>query len=253
MKHENYEVLNLIGYGMAKFGPAFVQQFGFTTKTAFYNYIISLGIASTEGVVKNRQDLFDPYFDNGRTGWVSGADRYVHRKLFIDSFLGNEDVVDYAEFVKLYLTDKYQATGIITALPKPILASKFKQIQLTGREAETYFLNNIAEIPAFQNGIIEDARLYGDGYDFQVKTPEQVYLAEVKGLSEKTGGFRLTANEFARANEYKERYFLVMVSNLSKAPKLSCFANPVAQFKLNRAEVKPAVQVYYSSEVRNWG
>ena len=101
MKHENYEVLNLIGYGLAKFDTAFAAQFGFATKAAFYNYIISLGIADTQGVVKNRQDLFDPYFDNGRQGWVKGADRYIHRKQFIDSFLGDENVEDYAEFVKI--------------------------------------------------------------------------------------------------------------------------------------------------------
>lgn len=36
-KHENYEILNMIGYGLAKFGLDFVKEFGFSTKTAFYN------------------------------------------------------------------------------------------------------------------------------------------------------------------------------------------------------------------------
>nr|CBX30956.1 unknown protein [uncultured Desulfobacterium sp.] len=34
-KHENYELLNLIGYGLAKFDMDFVNEFGFKTKTAF--------------------------------------------------------------------------------------------------------------------------------------------------------------------------------------------------------------------------
>ncbi len=44
-KHENYEILNLIGYGMAKFNQAFLNEFGFKTKTDFYEYTIRCGIA----------------------------------------------------------------------------------------------------------------------------------------------------------------------------------------------------------------
>ena len=51
-KHENYELLNLIGYGLAKFSTDFVKEFGFKTKTAFYEYIVSLKIAETVGTVK---------------------------------------------------------------------------------------------------------------------------------------------------------------------------------------------------------
>lgn len=68
-KHENYETLNLIGYGLAKFSRAFIKEYGFKTKTAFYQHIVDIGIADTVGTVKNRQDLFDPFFDNGRKGW----------------------------------------------------------------------------------------------------------------------------------------------------------------------------------------
>jgi hypothetical protein len=68
-KHENYELLNLIGYGLAKNGMGFVKEFKFKTKSAFYQHIVELKIAETTGTVKNRQDLFDPFFDNGRKGW----------------------------------------------------------------------------------------------------------------------------------------------------------------------------------------
>lgn len=44
-KHDNYEILNLIGYGMAKFGMEFVREFGLQTKTTFYEYIIRCGVA----------------------------------------------------------------------------------------------------------------------------------------------------------------------------------------------------------------
>ena len=38
-RHENYEILNLIGYGLAKFDMDFVKQFGCKTKTDFYEEI----------------------------------------------------------------------------------------------------------------------------------------------------------------------------------------------------------------------
>ncbi len=38
-KHKNYAILNLIGYGLAKFDMSFINHFGFKTKSAFYEYI----------------------------------------------------------------------------------------------------------------------------------------------------------------------------------------------------------------------
>ena len=35
-KHENYEILNLLGYGLAKFNNEFIKQFGFKTKLSFF-------------------------------------------------------------------------------------------------------------------------------------------------------------------------------------------------------------------------
>ena len=84
-KHENYELLNLLGYGLAKFNDAFIKEFDFGTKTAFYTHLVSLGIAETTNTIKNRQDIFDPFFDNGRKGWWQRGDVYLHRKLLIDS------------------------------------------------------------------------------------------------------------------------------------------------------------------------
>ena len=69
------EVMNLIGYGLAKFDYAFIQEFGFTTKTAFGQYFVDLGLANTWKSVSNRQDSFDPYFDNGRRGWYQRNQR----------------------------------------------------------------------------------------------------------------------------------------------------------------------------------
>ena len=100
-KHANYELLNLIGYGLAKFDMDFVRYFGFHTKSAFYQKFVQEEIAETVGVVKNRQDLFDPFFDNGRKGWWQKGDAYKHRKVLIDTLYGELDAEMFADIVKL--------------------------------------------------------------------------------------------------------------------------------------------------------
>ena len=154
LQHENYELLNLLGYGLAKFNNQFIKQFGFSTKTTFYDSLVKKGIASTASTIKNRQDLFDPFFDNGRKGWWQKGDAYIHRKIFIDSLFGDLDVNSYAEIVKLYIGGKFEISEKDKI--KPILKSKFKQLQITGNEAESFFIHNFMKIQPFESGILED-------------------------------------------------------------------------------------------------
>ena len=93
-KHENYEILNLLGYGLAKFDNEFIPQFDFRTKTDFYNYCVSIGLADTGGVIKNRMDLFDPFFPNKRKGWWQKGNAYIHRKQLVDNLFGDLSVSD---------------------------------------------------------------------------------------------------------------------------------------------------------------
>ena len=97
----NSEIMNLIGYGLAKFDLDFVREFGFSTKASFAQFIVNLGLANTIKAVSNRQD-FDPYFDNGRRGWYQRNQR-EHIKLFIDSLFGKENAAEFSDIVKLYI------------------------------------------------------------------------------------------------------------------------------------------------------
>lgn len=188
-KHENYEILNLLGCGLAKFDIGFIKQFGFVTKTSFFNYFVEIGIVDTGSVVKNRMDLFDPFFpDNGRKSWWQKGNAYVHRKHAIDILFGNEDIKSYSDIIKLYLSKNYKIKEMMVEV-KPVIVSKFRKLQETGLEAELYFQNNFKSIDIFKNGIIEDARLFGDGYDFQISSCDTSYLAEVKGIREKREDF----------------------------------------------------------------
>lgn len=238
MKHENYEILNLLGYGLAKFDNEFIKQFGFKTKSAFFDYFVELKIVETGSVVKNRMDLFDPFFpNNGRKGWWQKGDAYIHRKYLIDSLFGNENVLGYSNIVKLYLKENYEIKELFVEV-KPIVKSRFKKLQETGLEAELYFMNNFNEISAFNKGILEDARLYGDGYDFQINVNENSFLAEVKGIRAKKGRFRLTENEYQKANEYKNDYVVTLVLNLDDLPTFLTIENPIKNLKFEERIIK---------------
>ena len=242
-KHENYEILNLIGYGLSKFNDDFIKEFGFKTKTAFYEYCVNIGIAETVGTVKNRMDLFDHFFpDNGRKGWWQKGDAYIHRKYLIDSLFGNENVKGYTNIVKLYLKENYKIKEIFVEVT-PIVKSRFKKLQETGLEAELYFMNNYNLIDIFKNGIIGDARLYGDGYDFQIDVNENSFLAEVKGIRAKKGKFRLTENEYLKAKEYQNDYIITLVLNLNDLPNFVTIDNPLKNLRFEEKIIKSRQKV----------
>jgi len=231
-KHENYEILNLIGYGLSKFDNKFINEFGFYTKSSFYDFCVEKEISETVGTVKNRMDLFDPFFPNSRKGWWQKGNAYIHRKLLIDSLFGEESVEEYANIVKLYLEKKFNVNTLKSNI-KPIIYSRFRKLQETGLEAELYFMNNYQNIEIFNGAILNDARLYGDGYDFQMNINSNYYLAEIKGIRNKKGRFRLTENEYKKAQEYKDRYIITIVSNLNNIPNFLLVDNPIKnlQFK----------------------
>jgi len=263
-KHKNYDILNLIGYGLSKFNTDFVKFYGFETKTAFYEYIVSIGIAQTIWTVKNRQDRFDGMNpENPRKGWWQDGFRtdYKFRKDYIDSLFGNLGVEDFVNVVKMSIAQKIGDNildGTDINLQKnennvktsPLIRSYFKQMQKTGREAEYYFLNNYMAINTFANAKIEDARLFGDGYDFQLSFPTQYFLVEVKGLRNDKGNIRLTEREYNKACEYKNDYALVIVKNLIEVPKFVPIFNPVQNIEMEKCKIT-SEQVFFRAVIRN--
>jgi len=99
-------------------------------------------------------------------------------------------------------------------------------------------MNNYNSISIFRNGLLEDARLYGDGYDFQVSVNKKLYLAEIKGIREKSGKFRLTENEYKKALEYKNDYIITLIINLNGIPKILTIVNPIKYLKFEEKFIK---------------
>ena len=247
MKHENYEILTLLGYGLAKFNTSFVAGMGYNSKQKLYEYLVGLGIADNTDVIKNRQDLFDPYFDNGRKGWWQKADDYINRKYLIDSNFGNLTVSEYCDYIRYRLQLDFTAE-ILTNI-SPLLDTKFRRLQETGSEAEGYFMYNFKNIDLFQNGELKDARLYGDGYDFQITVNDIFYLAEVKGVRKKSGSIRLTEKEHLQAEKYKEGYVLVIVCNLDDSPEFIVIRNPLKELIFTKKVVASKDIYAYNAKI----
>lgn len=248
-RHKNYEILNLIGYGLAKFDSEFIKCFGFQTKTEFYNYIVQIGIAETTGTVKNRQDLFDPFFDSKRKGWWQKGNAYIHRKILIDNLFGKLDLFSFCNIVKLFIKEKYRVLDLSVEEVSPVFKSRFKQLQMTGLEAEEYFLNNYKSIESFSNGVIEDARLFGDGYDFQIEVQNSFLLAEIKGLKTNYGSIRMTQNEFTKAKEYSKDYVLIVVSNLNDFPQMNAIFDPIRNLAFTQKIINSRQYNYHSKPI----
>jgi len=250
IRHANYEVLNLIGYGLAKFEGDLIAALGFKTKSALFNHLIERGIAKTTGTLKNRQDLFNPLVRQAKVGWWQNGDRYLHRKTLLDSLFGQLDAQGYCALLENYLQTYFPIAGEKPKAIVPILKSKFRQLQETGIEAELYFINCFRTIEAFTEGTIEDARLFGDGYDFQITLPRSYILAEVKGVRGNAGGIRLTENEFLKAEEYTSEYCLIVVSRLESTPRISAFFNPLHSLELTKRTITSEQVIYTSASIR---
>lgn len=250
VRHDNYEILNLIGYGLAKFDSQFLTQFGYHSKSAFYDAMVQIGVAETPGVLKNRQDLFDPFFDNGRKGWWQKGNIYIHRKIHIDGLFGSLNAEEFALVVKSYLGEHFRY-DLGSTIISPILKSRFKKLQETGLEAELFFVEHFQSIPEFNLGKIEDARLFGDGYDFQIEVGTVNYLSEIKGVRNSSGAIRLTDREYWTATEYKGEYAVIVVSNLDEVPKMTAIFDPIENLKLTREESN-VIQIHFKSEQTVW-
>ncbi len=251
VKHDNYEVLNLVGYGLAKFEKELVALLGFESKSALYSDLIQRGVAKTVGTLKNRQDLFNPLVRGGKTGWWQNGDRYLHRKILLDSLFGNLDASGYAAMLLNYLRAYFPLPSEPAIPLPPILTSRFRQMQETGREAELIFINAYQQYEQFSGGILEDARLFGDGYDFQITLQVGFVLVDVKGVRSSAGSIRLTEKEHLKAEEYENAYCLAVVSNLVKVPRIKLIFDPLASITLTKQNIKTE-QTFYTTATQEW-
>lgn len=69
---------------------------------------------------------------------------------------------------------------------------------------------------------------HGDGYDYEVEKDGQRILIEVKGTSGDPSDVELTPGETKKALEYRESYWVAVVTNIPNSPRIYIVKDPVS-------------------------
>ena len=75
-------------------------------------------------------------------------------------------------------------------------------------------------------------------------------MVEVKGLSSGGGGVLFTNKEWQTALKYKNKYYLILVKNLSSTPELIMIQDPASKLKA-RKSIYTTIQVSWSVDEKS--
>lgn len=210
--------------------------------------------------IKNMRDEFDPYHANDRIGWQ--RDLRGSRLKVMNSFQDTDDLTLF-EIVKSILYDKdfakteeYNDIQHIFSEDKKLSFKNnsgqfiFLSRGLTGRRAESFFVDSFDNKRTQFKGALTDKRNDGCGYDFEVTDGSQKYFIEVKGLSQKDGGILFTSKEWQTALEKRDNYYLVLVRSLEHMPEIKILQDPTGSLKAKK-NIFTTVQVSWSVSVKD--
>lgn len=207
--------------------------------------------------IKNMRDEFDPYHNNNRIGWQ--RELRGSRLRVMKSFQDTDDGM-MLEIVKEILrnpnftsTDEYEdIQTMFKERPsrKEDKASVFVLRGPTGKAAEEYFVKYFRNTSLPIKGKLIDNRDLGCGYDFEIKKGSKTYMIEVKGLSLNGGGILFTNKEWQTALKYKEKYYLILVRNLSNNPDIIIIQNPAHKL-LGKKNIYTTIQVSWIVDDKN--
>jgi len=204
--------------------------------------------------IKNMRDEFDPYNQNSRIGWkreLRGSRQKVMEALqetdenilfeMVKEMLFSKDFKNSEEYdnIRTIFKDK----GKFSKNRKPPI---FIVRGPTGKAAESIFVKYFHKTKKPVDGKLLDCRELGCGYDFKIKNnKEKPGFVEVKGLFSKSGGILFTNKEWQTALEHRERYYVVLVKNISAVPEIVIIQDPASKINA-RKNIYTTIQV-------NWG
>lgn len=207
--------------------------------------------------VKNMRDEFDPYHQNSRIGWQ--RELRGSRQKILKAFQETDDAT-LLELVKEILfnnefkkTEEYKDIHFLFE-DKKQESKQGKSIFIvrgpTGKAAEQFFVEYFKNTAKPMSGTLIDCRDLGCGYDFEIKNNEQKYFIEIKGLSSSDGGILLTNKEWQTALKYKEKYYLIIIKNLSTVPSVIIIQNPALKLKAQK-NIFTTIQINWSVTKRS--
>jgi len=208
--------------------------------------------------IQGMRDEFDPHHQNNRVGWE--RELRGSRLKIIRTFQETDDET-LLEIVKEILhnkefknTEEYRDIHALFSgsekLPKGDTRSVFISRGPTGKAAEAFYLEYFKNKALPVGGKIIDSRDFGCGYDFEIQDGKQSYFIEVKGLASVDGGILFTNKEWQTALKHGEKYYLIIIKNLSVSPELKIIQNPASQL-IPRKNIYTAIQVSWSISRKN--
>ena len=221
--------LMLAGMFLSRFSEEGLSALGFSTWHEAYNSL-ALSIGGKPSSLKLYRQEFDPYFPNGRTGWVNKKIRRSRKELIEEySTLG------FAEFVQMVKAQFASDVDMDASIGKATVAAgiadeetAFAKRMITGHAAENFFETHYREIPDFSDCALTRTTSFGCGFDFKLSPPNRDFFAvEVKGMRTKSGQIQLTEKEFKMAEYLNNRYFLYVVTNFAQTPRSCVISDPV--------------------------
>lgn len=246
---ESHALALIVAYYLSRFDDIAYKQLGFSSITETHRTIGQiLGVKPSS--VKNMRDEFDPLHANLRVGWHRRP-MLPSRARVVESFHGLSEeelrdvvleVISNPDFSKS-VDFRDVISSLVNIEGKGQQESVFVVRGPTGRKAEEYFIKYHRETGHPVTGELVDTRDDGCGYDFHITSNGQRFFVEVKGLDAEVGGVSFTSKEWDIACEAGDRYYLVLVRNLSSEPIVLVVQNPAKM-------LSPKKRVFTTVQVR---
>ena len=239
-----------VAYYLSRFDDEAYSALGFPgrQKTKAHKSLAA-SLSVNYNTLKLRRDDFDPLHGH-RAGWHQYKLTEKMRNV-VESFQ-DLDFSEVTDIVKEIISNQEFADKIGESIDdvdksgKSRKKSEFVTRGITGEKAELFFKEWFGKNHLPFQGELVDRRHDGCGYDYLLKgTDGAEALLEVKGLDQEVGGVSFTSKEWDVASCQKDRYFLVLVSNLSADPVVSIVQDPFAKLTATKYIYRP-VQVKWN-------
>jgi len=245
---KNNKLALIVSYYLSKFNKTAYKNLGFSSFKETYEEV-GRRLQVNKNSIKNMRDEFDPLHDNNRVGWYQRELRPSREKV-VEKFqeLDEEDLREIV--LEIIFNKKFSDTENCKEILETISDNdktkndNYKSRGVTGKKAEEIFLKYYENNKKPINGELVDTRYEGCGYDFKIKNNKDEFYVEVKGISDEIGGILFTSKEWKIARREKNKYFLVIISNLSNDYKITTIQNPVKK-------IEPEKNIYTSVQI-NW-
>ena len=250
MKAQN-ELALIVGYYLSRLDKSGYLLLGYSNFSGAVKKIGEI-LNVKPNTIKNMRDEFDPYHQNRRIGWK--RELRGSRQKTLKAFQDTDDdalveivkeILDNQNFKK---TEEYQDIHSIFKDKKKYKGGRSPVFILrgpTGKAAEAAFIEYFKKNSMPVLGELIDTRDLGCGYDFEIRNKEGSFFIEVKGLSSTVGGVSFTNKEWRKASIHKDKYYLIIVSNISVSPEFRILCDPASKLKVKKS-IFTTIQVNWS-------